>query len=205
MPDRSNYQLSVDSGQFSVNLRARIMKRLLAFLSPLCHSHLIGLIFALSAFVTVTDLAAVVAIIPGQLGFRRQAELLAATPILCVLGCLVVFILSPVGNHSQYAPIRGIGKIPVLGRYFVFVAMVCVAEVLGSLSLNMLTSSSIESLRLSGDIPFESWTRIHQDVGDGVAFRGSGRETRVFFLKEKREAVRRALQKENITAAELGQ
>lgn len=178
------------------------MQRLLAFRTPLCHSHLIGLIFAVLAYVAMMDVASAVAVIPGQIGFGWQAVLVGAIPILCVLGCLVAFALSRVGNRSQYALIRGIGEIPVLGRYFVFVALVCGAELLGALSLDLFTSSSIRSLKLSGDVPIELWGRVCQDVGGGVTFRGSGGETRVFFLKEKRDTVLCALQKEHITVEE---
>jgi hypothetical protein len=179
------------------------MKRLLLFLRPLRHSHPLGLLIAFSAFMAMTDVAAVESIIPGQLGFR-QAQLLAATPILCVLVCLIVFLMSPVGNCSQYKPIRRIGRIPILGRYCVFAGIVCGAVLLGLLSLNLLASRSIQSLKLSGDIsplsviPYQ----IQQDVGEGVTFRWRGGETRVFFLKEKRAAVEHALQKEHIAAEE---
>ncbi len=150
----------------------------------------------------MTDVAAAGAIIPGQLGFGWQAGLLGAIPILCILGCLIVFSVSPVGCRSRHALIRGIGRIPVLGRYLAFAGIVCSAVPLASLSLHLVASSSIQSLKVSGDIPPESWMRIRQDVGEGVTWVQRGSVTQVYFLKEKRAAVRRALEKEHIAAAE---
>ena len=176
------------------------MKRLFEFIRPLSHSHLLGLLIGYAAFQTMVDLAAVEAVIPGQLGFRKQAVFLAATPILCVVGCLIVFIMLPVGNHSQFRLFRRIGMISVLGRYCLFAGIVC-----GMVMLELLilwTSSSIQSLRLSGDVSDSSWGQIQKDVGDGVTFRWRGYGTEVFFLKEKREAVLRAIQKEHVTVKE---
>jgi hypothetical protein len=152
----------------------------------------------------MADLAAAVAIIPGSLGFRWQAVLLGATPILCALGCLIAFLASPVGNRSQNALIRGIGRIPVIGRYLVYVGVVCGVVLLEALCLNWLASSSIQSFRLSGDVSpsSESPMRIRQAVGEGVTFRWRGDETRIFFLKEKRAAVLHAIQDEHIQPEE---
>jgi hypothetical protein len=57
---------------------------------------------------------------------------------------------------------------------------------------------------LSSDIPPESSLpeKVQQEVGEGIMFQWRGDETRVFFLKEKRSAVERALQKEHITVEE---
>ena len=166
------------------------MKQLMVFLSPLCHSHLVGFLIAFSTFMTVNDVAAVQAIIPRRIGLRWQAELLAATPILCVLGCLIAFFLSPVSNRSQYALIRGIGRIPVLGRYFIFAGTVCGAALL----LNFLLFFPVRSMKLSGNLSDESWMRLRQEMGEGVVVR----DDKILFLEEKRAVVKRALQKEHI-------
>ena len=152
----------------------------------------------------MTGAAAVLARVLEPMGFVWQGGLLGATPILCVVGCLIVFLLAPVGNQSKYTLIRGIGRIPVLGRYFVFVGIVCGTVLLMLLSLYLLAFFSVQSLKLSGDVPPESSMRIQQDVGDGVTFLSSEGETRVFFPPIKREAVRRALQKEHIETEESG-
>lgn len=180
------------------------MKRLFEFIRPVCHSHLIGILIGFAAFQTTVDLAAVKAIIPTQLGFRWPAELLAGTPVLCVLGCLVVFIVSPVGNSSQHKLVRRIGAIPVLGRYCLFVGILYCVMLLELLFLNLCTSSSIQSLKLSGDVsPLSSVPdQIQKDAGGGVTFQWRGDETRIFFLKEKRAAVLRAIQKEHVKVEE---
>lgn len=115
--------------------------------------HVLGLWIALSAFMIMTDLAAVEAIIPASLGFRWQAAFLEALPLLCVVGTLIVFWAAPVGNCSQSTLVRRIGRIPVLGRYLVFVGIVCGTVLLGMLALNVLTSSSIQSLTLPSNTP----------------------------------------------------
>jgi hypothetical protein len=102
-----------------------MMKRLLAFVSPLCHSPSTGFLVALMAFITMTDLAATQAIIPAQFGLRWQAEVVLATPLLCVIGCLIGFRLCPKGNRSKYALIRGIGRIPAAIQYLTFVGIMC--------------------------------------------------------------------------------
>jgi hypothetical protein len=167
-----------------------MMKQLMVFLGPLSHSHLVGLLIAFFTFMAVTDVAAIQALIPRRMGLRWQAELLAATPILCVLGCLIAFLLSPVGNRSQYALIGGIGRIPVLGRYFIFAGIVCGAVLL----LNLLLFFPVRSMKLSGNLSDESQMRLRQEVGEGVVVR----DDKILFLEEKRAAVRRALQKEHI-------
>jgi hypothetical protein len=149
---------------------------------------------------TMTDVAAVEAITPRQLGFWWQGELLAATPILCVFGCLIVFLACPVSNCSRYGVVRGIGRIPTLGRYCVFCVIVWGAVLAAVPSLKFLMSFSVDSVKLPGQIPPESLTRVIQDVGEGITFQESGGGTQVFFLKEKRAAVERALQKEHIDA-----
>lgn len=161
--------------------------------------HVLGLLIAVPAFMMMTDLAAVSAAIPSALGFGWQATLLAALPLLCVVGSLIVSWCAPAGNCSRFTLIRGIGRIPVLGRYLVFVGIVCCTVLLGMLVLNVLTSSSIQSLTLPTNTPRSITTRIHQDVGEGVVFRWRGDEVRVFFLKEKRAALQRALERESIT------
>ena len=177
------------------------MRRLLTFLSRLCHSpHLFGLFIAFAAFMTIGDLLAVKTIIPWRMGFRWQAEFVATTPIVCIIGCVIVFLLSPVANRSRFALIRGVGRIPVLGRYWVCAGIVCGVGLVAMLSLNLLTSSSIQSLTLPVNISGETWTRIEQEVGEGVTYESSRGVTRVFFLKEKRAAVQRAIQNDHITA-----
>jgi hypothetical protein len=175
------------------------MKRSSAFL-PLCRSHLLGFFVAFCAFMMAIDVTAVEAIIPLHLGFRWQGELLAATPILCVFGCLIVFLVCPVGNCSRYRVVRGIGRIPTLERYGVFCVIVWVAMLAAVPSLKFLMSFSVDSVKLQGQISPESLTRVMQDVGEGITFRGSGGSTQVIFLKEKRAAVERALRKEHIDA-----
>jgi hypothetical protein len=175
------------------------MKRSSAFL-PLCRSHLLGFLVAFCAFMMMTDVAAVGAIIPRRLGFWWQGDLLAATPIMCVLGCLIVFLACPVGNGSRYGVVRGIGRIPTLGRYCVFCVIVWVAVLAAVPSLKFLMSFSVDSVKLQGQISDESLMRVMQGVGEGITFRESGGGTQVIFLKEKRAAVERALQKEHIHA-----
>ena len=77
-----------------------------------------------------------------------------------------------------------------------------VGVLLGMLTVNLLTSGSIQSLTLPGNTPQSVTTRVYQEVGEGVFFMGRGGETRVFFLKGKRAAVKRALEREGITAGE---
>ena len=48
-----------------------------------------------------------------------------ASPTLCAVGCMVVFWCVRVGNTSRRKLVRAIGRIPVLGRYFVFVGITC--------------------------------------------------------------------------------
>jgi hypothetical protein len=174
------------------------MRRLLAFLRPLCHSHLNGLLIAFAAVIAMVDIEGVNAPILGALGLEWQAELLTVTPIICVLVCLIAFVSFPVGNNSRYALIRGIGRIPVFGRYLVVAGIVCGVVLL----LNFLLFSPVQSLKLSGDVSPESWAQIEQDAGGGVTLGSGSRGTRVFFLEEKRAAVQRALQKEHIKAEE---
>jgi len=178
------------------------MKRLSEFLSPMCDSHPIGLWTAATAFMAMTGVAAVAAVTPGQLGFGWQTSLLAMTPALCLFGCLAVSVLSPVGNRSQITLIRGIGRIPVLGRYFVFVAVLCGTVFAMMVVMNLFAFSSIQSLDISRDLPFETWIQIREEVGEGVTFQGSGDEMQVLFLEEKRAAVERALEKESIAFEE---
>jgi hypothetical protein len=102
-----------------------MMKRLLALFSALCPSPSTGFLVALMAFITMTDLAATQANIPAQLGLRWQAEVVSATPLLCVIGCLIGFSLWPKGNRSKYALIRGIGRIPAGIRCLIFVGIMC--------------------------------------------------------------------------------
>jgi hypothetical protein len=147
-------------------------------------------LIAFSTFMAVNDVAAVRSRIPRLMGLRWQAELLAATPILCVLVCLIPFLLSPVGNRSQYSLVRGIGRIPVLGRYFIFAGTVCGAALL----LNFLLFIPVRSMKLSGNLSDESQIRLTQEVGEGVVVL----DNKMLFLEEKRAAVKHALQKEHI-------
>ena len=124
------------------------------------------------------------------------------TPVLCAVACLTVSILAPVGNHSRFTLLRAVGRVPVLGRCFLFAILGCSAVLLGAVSLHLITSSSIQSLTFQGSLPTDARVRIQTDVGEGIAIRGAGDETRVFFLKEKREAVERALKKEGIGPGE---
>ncbi len=163
--------------------------------------HVLNLYIALSAFMITTDLAAVTATIPAMLGFRWQATFLQVLPLLCVGGSLIISLAAPVGNCSRFTLVRGIGRIPVLGRYLVFVVIVCGTVLLGMLALNVLTCSSIQSLKLPSNTPMAIATRIYEDVGEGAVVRW-GSDTRVFFLSEKRAAVQRALEKEGITVEE---
>jgi hypothetical protein len=183
-------------------LGTRTMKRLLQLLSPLCHSHLIGLIFAFFGCITATDLAEAEAVIPGQLGFGWQITLLGATPILCALGCVIVFLVSPVGNCSRSVVTRGIGRIPILGRYLVFVGMACGAVLIEASCLNRFAFSSIESMTFSTRISDETWLRMRQEVGEGVGIQWRGDVTQLFFLKDKRAAVECAIHKEHVAAKE---
>ncbi|GEM_PF-3467432 len=178
------------------------MTRLRQFFRPLLDSHPIGLIVAVLAFVGMADVAAAAAMIPGSLGFAWQAGLLGLTPLLCVVGCVIVSILAPVGNHSRSTLLRAVGRVPVLGRYFLFAIFGCSAVLLGAVSLHLVTSSSIQSLTLQGNVPTDARVRIQTDVGEGIAILGAGDKTRVFFLKEKREAVERAFDKEGIAPGE---
>lgn len=91
-----------------------------------------------------------------------------------------------------------LGKIPVLGRYFVFVGVTCGLVFLEVQLLKFVTSSSIESLTLSQSISDEAWLSVQRQVGEGVTVRWAGDETRVSFLKGKRSAVLRALQEEHV-------
>ncbi len=168
------------------------------FLRPLCDSHLLGLLFAVLAFVGMADVAVAAAMIPAGLGFGWQANLLAATPLLCVLGCLSVSILAPVGNRSRFTLVRGIGRIPILGRYLVFVVVGLGTVLLMASFMYLFVFSSVQSLELRGDVPFETSTRIREEVGRGVTFQWAGDETKVFFLEEKRAAVERAIKKESL-------
>ncbi len=169
---------------------------------PLLDSHAIGLIVAVLAFVGMSDVAAVATSIPGHLGFGWQAGLVMASPLLCVFVCLIVSNLAPVGNSSRNRAFRTVGRIPVLGRYLVFVSIGLGTVLLGVVGLHFLTSSSIQSLKLRGNVPTDAWVRVYTDVGEGVVFRGTGGETEVFFLEEKRAAVERALDMEGLAAEE---
>jgi hypothetical protein len=166
--------------------------------TPPRDSHLIGLVLAVPAYMMMADVAAVAPIIPQQLGFRWQSTLVMASPLVCVFICLVVSNLAPVGNRSRIAPFRAIGQIPVLGRYLVSVGIGLVTLLLGLVALHFLTLSSIQSLELRSDVPFETLFRIQDDLGDGVTWRRAGDETEVFFRKEKQSDVERALENEGI-------
>jgi hypothetical protein len=169
-----------------------MVKRLLAFLNPLCHSHLVGILIALFAYIGMIDTASTLVRIPAAVGLRCRTVLLASIPITC-LGCLIVFLLSPVGNQSRFAIIRGIGKIPVLGRYLAFAGIAYII-----VSLSFLLFSQVGEIELSSQMSPESLARIEQEVGGGVAIG----VRQVFFLKEKQVAVQRALKKEHIKVEE---
>jgi hypothetical protein len=167
------------------------------------YPHSTGLFIAFFAFMVMTDLAAVPASVLGPTGFKWQAEVLIATPILCVVACLIVFLLSPVGNRSRSKLIRGIGHVSVLGRYWLFAGVVCAVVLLELLILYIVMLTSLQSLTLLGDVPYESSTRIQQDAGEGVIiFRSNAGETRVLFRPEKRATVERALRKQHIEVKE---
>jgi hypothetical protein len=66
-------------------------------------------------------------------------------------------------------------------------------------SLSLLLLSRVGEMRHdSYTIPPDSWLRIEQDVGGGIADDG----LQVYFLEEKRAALRCALQKEHIKVDE---
>ena len=163
--------------------------------------NVLGVLIALGAFIAMTDLAVVAATIPAMLGFRWQATLLCALPLLCVMGSLIVFWGAPVGNSSKSTLVRSTGRIPVFERYLVFVGIICGTVLLGMLSLNVLTSRSIQSLTLPCNTPMSITARIYEEVGEGVIFKWES-EKRVYFLKQKRTAVQRALEREGITIEE---
>jgi len=156
--------------------------------------HLFGIILAAAAFMMATDTAAVEAIAPWQVGLKWQAGLMRATPLLCVFGCVILSRLSPRGNQSRFALLRGVGRIPVLGRYAAF----AIAAQAVTLLLSLVLFTSVQSLKLSRDIPPESWLRIEQAVGGGVTCTTDCHGTRVLFLEEKRTAIKRALHNEGI-------
>lgn len=166
--------------------------------TPLRDSHLIGLLIAAPVYMMMVDVAAMAPRIPLLLGFRWQSNLVTPSPLACIFACLVVFNLAPVGNRSRIALFRTIGRIPVLARYLVSVGIGLVTLLLGLVTLHILTSSSIQSLELRGDVPFETSTRIREEVGRGVTFQWAGDETKVFFLEEKRAAVEDAIAKESL-------
>ena len=176
------------------------MKRILTFLGLFSESWGFGLMIAVSAFIAMSDVVAVEKIIPMDMGFRWQGEFLMATPISCAVGCLLVFLASPVGNDSRYTLQRGIGKIAIGGRYFLFAEIVCCAVLLGILSLNVVMSYYVQSLKLPDDIPYQTISQIRRDAGPVVTSQSDARGRRLLFLKEKRAAVLRALQKEHISA-----
>jgi hypothetical protein len=178
------------------------MKRILTFLGLFTESWGLGLMIAISAFITMTDVVAVETIVPMQMGFRWQGEVLRAAPISCAIGCLLVFLASPVGNDSRYTLQRGIGKITIGGRYFLFAEIVCCAVLLGILSLNVVVSYYVQSLKLPDKVPYETISQIRRNAGPGITSQGDASGTRLIFLKEKRAAVLRALQKEHISAEE---
>ena len=179
-----------------------ITKRLSGFLSPLLNSHLLGFLVALLAFQGAVDMAAAEAAIPVRLGFWWQGLLLGTTPISCVVGCLVIFLCARVGNQSHLRVVRAIGRIPVLGRYFVFVGVACGLVFLEVQSLRFVTSASIESLTFSRSLSDPVWSRVEQQLHQDVVLQGRGYKTWVFFLKENRTTVLHALQKEHVLAGQ---
>lgn len=178
------------------------MSRPRQFFTPPRDSHLIGLLIAVPAYMMMVDVAAVAATIPGCLGFGWLADFVGASPLACIFVCLAISILAPVGNDSRSALVRAIGRIPVLARYLVSVGLGFGTLLLGLVALHFLTSSSIQSLQLRGDVPSETVVRIYAEVGDGVVFRWSGDEVQVFFREENRRAVERALADEGIEVGE---
>jgi hypothetical protein len=177
-------------------------RRLSQFLRVL--SHLIGLYIAFSAFITMTDLSAVAATIPARLGFLWQALLMGATPILCIVACIAVFLAAPVGNSSQKKFVRLVGVIPVLGRYCLFAVIVCGLTLLQLQALQFRASFYIQSLKLPDDVRPASPIpeKIQRDVGDKVLLRWGGGEGRIFFRKKDRAAVVRALEREHVAVEE---
>jgi hypothetical protein len=167
---------------------------------PLWHlgGFLLGLFLTASLFMMAADYAEPQASLLEQVGLTWQAYLLKATPISCFLGCLIASLFFRVGNQSRYALIRQIGRIRSLVRYVAFAGITLGAVLL----LNLILFSSVQSLRLSGDIPWQSWSRIDKEAGGGVACVSDHSGTRLLFLEEKRAAVERALKRESIAAKE---
>ena len=141
---------------------------------------------------------------PEWMGLQRQAQVLMYVPSMCVVGCLIGFVLMPVGNNSRYGFIRGIGRIPILRRYCLFGAIMIGAVVLGVYCFrrSLDTSSTVESIKISRDLSNDAFYNIQQEVGHESLSRSWKGETRVFFLKTKRAAVMRALENEQIPVVE---
>jgi hypothetical protein len=181
------------------------MKSIVAFVRPLWSSHLIGILIAFTTFMAMSDSAAVESChYPEWMGLQRQAEFLLFLPIMCVVGCLIGFILMPVGNNSRFRIIRGMGRIPILGRYCLFNTIMIGAVLLGVYFLrrSLDTSSTVESVKISRDISGDAFHHLQQEVGNEFMSRSWRGETRVYFLKTKRAAVMRALENAQIPVVE---
>jgi hypothetical protein len=146
----------------------------------------------------IGDLVAVKGSFLSAVGFTWQVILLGAAPILCAVGCIILFLRVPVGSQSRHTLIRGIGRISVLGRYWVYVGIAAVATAI----LYLVLLSFVRSIQVSGEIPAESISRLVQELRHEIAIDSNHDRTRVLFLEDNRTAVKRALQKEGIAIAE---
>jgi hypothetical protein len=143
----------------------------------------------------MVDTTAVERIVPSRFGYRSSGD---TAFMVCVLVCLVTFLVSPVGNRSRYAPIRGVGRIPVLARYVIFAAIFHITTFLDMRSVTRFTTANLGSVRISEATPGDALYRIHQKLGQQATWVGRGGELRFFFRKEDREAVVKTLQEEHI-------
>src|SRR5690349_18007896 len=104
-------------------------------------AHPAGGVVAFFSFMAVNDVAAVETVIPAQLGFHWQSRVVFWMPLATAVGCLILFLLAPVGNQSAHSIVRGLGRIPVVARYAVFVILEIGLLLLALGWLHLVTSS----------------------------------------------------------------
>lgn len=70
-----------------------------------------------------------------EVGLPWQSSVLGIAPLGCVVSVLLVYLLVPIGNHSPWSVVRGIGRLQTLARYLIFMAVLCSVVPLLSLVL----------------------------------------------------------------------